>query len=139
MEETGRRAGAGAENGRRRREMNWWQRLMRRAEMDEQLTRELRAHIEQHTDELVAGGMERGEARRQARLALGGPEQVAEECRETRGTRWLEDFLQDLRYALRALGKNKAFTAVILVTLSLGIGATTLMFTLTSSVLLKPL
>jgi predicted permease len=119
--------------------MNWWQRFMRRDEMDEQLTRELRAHIEQHTDELVAGGMERGEARRQARLALGGPEQVAEECRETRGTRWLEDFLQDLRYALRALGKNKVFTAVILVTLGLGIGATTLMFTLTSSVLLRPL
>jgi predicted permease len=119
--------------------MNWWQRFMRRDEMDEQLARELRAHIEQHTDELVAGGMERGEARRQARLALGGPEQVAEECRDARGTRWLEDFLQDLRYALRALGKNKAFTLVILVTLGLGIGATTLMFTLTSSVLLKPL
>jgi predicted permease len=119
--------------------MNWWQRLTRRAEMDEQLARELRAHIEQHTDELVAGGMERGEARRQARLALGGPEQVAEECREARGTRWLEDALQDLRYALRTLGKNKGFTAVILATLGLGIGATTLMFTLTSSVLLRPL
>ena len=50
--------------------MNWWQRFMRRAEMDEQLTRELRAHIEQHTDELVAGGMERGEARRGSKILL---------------------------------------------------------------------
>ncbi|HEY0701721.1 MAG TPA: ABC transporter permease [Candidatus Acidoferrales bacterium] len=119
--------------------MNWWSRLFRRAQMDAQLAKELRAHIEQHTEELIARGIDPVEARRRARLELGGPEQVAEDCRDARGTRWLEDLVQDFRYALRSLGKNKAFTAVILLTLALGIGATTLMFTLTSSVLLKPL
>jgi predicted permease len=119
--------------------MNWLQRLFHRDEMDKQLAKELQFHIEQRADELVARGIDPVEARRRARIELGGPEQVAEDCRDARGTRWLEDLLQDFRYALRTLGKNKAFTAVILLTLALGIGATTLMFTVTNSVLLKPL
>src|SRR4029077_11545142 len=78
-------------------------------------------------------------ARRQARLALGGPEQVKEKCRDARGTRWLEDLVQDSRYALRTFRQRPGFAAVALLILALGIGATTVMFTVINSVLLRPL
>src|SRR6266436_1177686 len=119
--------------------MNWWHRLLRRKKMEEHLEKELRFHLEQHTNELIAQGYSRDEARRQSRLSIGGPEQVKENCRDARGTRWLEDFLQDFRYAIRSLRREPAFAAVALLTLGLGIGATTVMFTVINGVLLKPL
>jgi hypothetical protein len=77
--------------------MNWWQRLWRRRQMEEQLEKELRFHLDQRTTELIARGHGAEESRRLARLVLGGPEQVKEKCRDARGTRWLEDLLQDVR------------------------------------------
>jgi predicted permease len=119
--------------------MSWWVRLFRRQRMDQQLDKELSFHLEQHERDLVERGHTPAEARRLARLELGGQTQVTEQCREARGTRWLEDLVQDIRYALRSLRQNLGFAAVTLLTLALGIGATTVMFTVINGVLLKPL
>ncbi|MGE5836327.1 MAG: ADOP family duplicated permease [Acidobacteriota bacterium] len=119
--------------------MTWFSRLLRRSRMERQLDNELRFHIEQHTADLIARGHDSAEAHRRAQLELGGFEQMKEECRDARGTRWLEDLQQDLRYTLRMLRKRPFFAAVVVATLALGGGATTLMFTVINSVLLRPL
>jgi predicted permease len=118
--------------------MTWLGRLLHKSRMEEELEKELRFHLEQHTAALIERGHTPQEARRLARLELGGPEQVKEDCRTARGTRWLEDFLQDVHYSLRVWSQNPGFAAVVLLTLALGTGATTLMFTVINGVLLKP-
>ena len=69
--------------------MSFWRRLFHRRKLDEELEKELRFHLDSHASDLIAQGYSSEEARRQARLALGGPEQVKERCRDARGTRWL--------------------------------------------------
>jgi predicted permease len=119
--------------------MTWLGRLWQRNRLEAQLDAEMRFHVDQHAADLVARGVDPAEAARRARLALGGPEQVKEECRDARGTRWLEDLLGDVRYALRTFRQLPGFAAVALVVLALGIAATTVMFTVIEGVLLRPL
>ncbi len=119
--------------------MSWWSRFFRRAHMERQLEKELRFHLDQHETDLVARGRAPAEARRDARLALGGPEQVKEKCRDARGARWLEELLQDACYAARTFRRKPGFPLVTLLILALGIGASTVMFAVVESVLLRPL
>jgi predicted permease len=119
--------------------MNWWSRLAHRKRMEEQLERELRFHVEQHAGDLSARGYAPDEARRQARLSLGGPEQVKEKCRDARGTRWLEDLARDTRHAFRTFRQKPGFAVIAIMILALGVGATTVMFAVVDSVLLRAL
>jgi predicted permease len=107
--------------------------------MEDQLEKELSFHLDEHTADLMARGHGPEEAQRLARQALGGPDQVKEQCRDARGTRWLEDLWQDFRYSLRALRQRPGFTSVALLTLGLGTGATTVICTVIDGVLLRPL
>jgi predicted permease len=113
--------------------------LLRKSEMERELDEELRYHIEQQTEQNIRLGMAPEEARYAARKAFGGVEQAKERSRDARGLRWLEDLWQDLRYGARMLVKNPGFTLIAVITLALGIGANTAIFTWLKAIYLEPL
>lgn len=113
--------------------------LFRRGKVEQELDEELRFHIERKTEEGIAQGLSPKEARYSALRAMEGVEQKKEECRDRRKVNWMNDLLQDLRYALRGFARTPGFAATVIVTLALGIGANAAIFTLLHAVILRTL
>ncbi len=113
--------------------------LFRSRAMERELESELQQHYEREVEKAAAAGIPLAEARRQARLAMGGIDQLKEECRDARGVSTFDSTLRDLRYAARQIRRCPGFSLAVIVSLALGIGANTAIFTLIDAVLLRSL
>jgi len=118
--------------------MNWWSRLWRKAELEERLDAELRFHFDYQVRDNIQSGMSEEEARRRARLEFGSIDVIKEQCGEASGTLWVESTLRDLYYGLRLFYKDLGFAAVAVLTMALGIGANTAIFSFAKLLLNKP-
>ena len=119
--------------------MMWLSRLFRRRTLDRDLERELAFHLEAATQDFMRAGYTRAAAERAARRELGGLDQVKEATRDARGTRWVEDWWHDLRFALRSMRATPVFSGAAVLTLALGIGATTAVWSVIDALLLRSL
>ena len=113
--------------------------FLRRSQIEQEMEAEMRFHMESYAADLVRAGVPPGEARRRARIEFGGLELAKEDCREAVGLRLFADLKQDLRYALRCLRRTPGFTAAAAITLALGVGAASAIFSAFDETLWRPL
>src|SRR5467141_3441312 len=119
--------------------MFWWKSLFRKRALDVQLDSELRFHIDKLTNDNIAAGMAPEEARRQAMLEFGGREQIKEELRDVHRVSVIETLIANLKSAFRFIRKSPSFSLAVILTLALGIGANSAVFSAIDAILLRPL
>ncbi|MBV9226617.1 MAG: ABC transporter permease, partial [Acidobacteriaceae bacterium] len=119
--------------------MNWWKSFFRKNAYDKQLDSEIRFHIEKLTEEKTAAGLKGDEARRQAVLEFGGGEQLKEELRDVYRIVTVENTMANLKSAFRFMRKSPAFSVAVILTLALGIGGNSAVFSAIDAIVLRPL
>jgi putative ABC transport system permease protein len=113
--------------------------LLFRSQLESELDEEVTFHLEMEARKYLAAGLDHDRAARKAVIAFGGAEQAKEACRDTRGTRWVENFFHDLRFGVRMLSKDRGYALATVAALAVGIGANTALYTVFAATALKPL
>ena len=116
---------------------SWWAAATRRNRFEDDMRAEMEFHLQARGDDLIAAGWSRSDAERQARMEFGTADAIKDDCRQSRGLRFLDTTVQDVRYAWRMMRKTPGFTAAAIISLALGIGANSAIFTLVEAVMLR--